>query len=263
MITFEEFLLEKNLGVEYENKVKKIIRKISADFPDIKISRTSGKGAMSAHDTDLVIKIDGKDYNIEIKKDAKAQMGGFSARYDDNEFELTFKEELEDETKELILETLKTKTDDIDKVINWFKKNDPVFKYNKNEGYSMKVSPEKWKEAISKGITKPINVTISYNEKFISQYYNLEKNTYYIQIGELGLFYLDKNPLNLDIPKFKGEIQIEFRAGKSGNKYNKTNDYDYATIALRLQGRMLFKGSSTMTLDNETDVRELFTKLQE
>jgi len=43
----------------------------------------------------------------------------------------------------------------------------------------------------------------------------------------------------------------------------KTNDYDYATIALRLQGRMLFKGSSTMTLDNETDVRELFTKLQE
>lgn len=262
MITFLQYLEEKNAGVEYEERIRKVLRGVSSEFPNIKVARGTGKGALSAHDVDMTLKINNKPYNIEIKKNIKAQMGGISINYDyqKKEFWIKDKVEIDDETKELILETIESKKKDIDNTIEYFRANDPIFKYNKKIGFPLNVSHDIWRMAVDQGIVKNLNEMIKNNEKFISQYYK-NKNVFYIQIGDSGLFYLSKNPLNLDIPQIQGEVNIEFRAGKSGVKLNKTHNYEYSTITLRVIGRAKFKGKSKYSLDDQSNVMKLFSQL--
>ena len=79
-------------------------------------------------------------------------------------------------------------------------------------------------------------------------------------MGGAGLFYLGKNPLNLPVPEFQGEIQVEMRLGYGGSKLSFPTDppTPARSAGLRIQGRMLTKNKSSYNLDNVEDVQKLF-----
>jgi len=253
--TFIQFLNES--GIEYERKVRWTMAKSSASFDSIIVKRSKGKGAFSAHDVDVSLQANGQLYDIEIKKNTKAQMGGISVNYTNGKFDIKKSDSFDDETIKLLMTSIKSKNNDLDKVIDFFRKNDPVFKHNANVGFPLRVSTQAWDEAIKLGHIKTLNNSIKQSSNFINMFYK-SKGIDYIQIGGSGLFYMNDNPLGLNIPKLKGEINVEFRAGKSGVKYNKQHDYEYSTVVLRLQGRLQFKGLSNYSLDNEKQTKELY-----
>ena len=98
------------------------------------------------------------------------------------------------------------------------------------------------------------------NANTIAKAYN-RKGVYYIQIGGLGLFYLGKNPLKLPVPKYDGEVNIEFRLGPSGSKNRKLSDGTLVKVVgagYRCQGRLKTTKKSKYSLDNPESIKELF-----
>lgn len=264
MKSFRQYINEKNnRGIKYEADVKRVMRNATKGRPT-QVTRAKGGGSFSAHDNDMVLRVNKKEYPVEIKADSRSQMGGISINYNYKTKELSIpnnKVDLDDETIELIRESVEEKRKDLDKVIEWFQKNDGVFEHNKNPGFPLRVSQDAWKTAINKGVIKELNQMIKNNTQFIASYYKT-KGVHYIQIGGAGLFYLSSNPLKLDIPKLQGQITLEFRAGKSGVKYNKTHDYEYSTVVLRLQGRLSFKGKSGMTIDTAEGAKKFLDSVE-
>jgi len=80
---------------------------------------------------------------------------------------------------------------------------------------------------------------------------------------------MGKNPLNLPVPEFNGEIQVEVRIGYAGdssgstskaftNKAGSKDIIEARRAELRCIGRMLTRSKSPYSLDNMNDVKELF-----
>ena len=64
--------------------------------------------------------------------------------------------------------------------------------------------------------------------------YYAAKNTYYIQIGDYGMYYLAANPANLPVPQFNPSLKIRIRTKRSGSY--PLNNYRFTT-ALQITGR--------------------------
>jgi hypothetical protein len=226
------------LGFAYENEVIEAL-KIAGIAGNI----TEGAGA-SATGADADFVVGGKRYLLEVKKDADAQMGGTSVRYDNGEFEIV-SESVDKSTTALIVSALSSKVVHIERLLAAI------------GGHKFPTTCDKhtWTVAKEKGLLKPINTKIKKNAQFIIDHYK-DKGIDYIQIGGSGLFYLDKNPANLPIPKLQGEIDIELRAGRSGSSLNAAGVRRVSGL-LRAQARLKFKGKSPVSLDNEIGISRL------
>ena len=226
------------LGFAYENEVIEAL-KIAGIAGNI----TEGAGA-SATGADADFVVGGKRYLLEVKKDADAQMGGTSVRYDNGEFEIV-SESVDKSTTALIVSALSSKVVHIERLLAAI------------GGHKFPTTCDKhtWTVAKEKGLLKPINTKIKKNAQFIIDHYK-DKGIDYIQIGGSGLFYLDKNPANLPIPKLQGEIDIELRAGRSGSTLNVAGVRRVSGL-LRAQARLKFKGKSPVSLDNEIGISRL------
>ena len=202
-----------------------------------------GAGASAAAaDADFVV--DGKRYLLEIKKDADAQMGGTSVRYNRGEFEIV-SDSVDASTASLIIAALKSKAIDIDFLLTAIGA----------EKFPTTCTKEEWTAAKDKGLLQPINSKVKKDTSFIINHYK-SKGIDYVQIGGSGLFYLDKNPANLPIPKLDGEIEIELRAGRSGSSLNAAGEKRVSGL-LRAQARLKFKGESPITLDSQIGISHL------
>ncbi|TRZ50830.1 MAG: hypothetical protein D4S01_05940, partial [Dehalococcoidia bacterium] len=95
-------------------------------------------------------------------------------------------------------------------------------------------------------------------EKYITNLYNA-KEVYYIQVGGAGLFYMGSDPLNLGVPEFSGQVDVEIRLGFSGNKLS-FHTTPARRAELRCIGRMKTQSKSPYTLDTTRDVKKLFNK---
>ena len=226
------------LGFAYENEVIEAL-KIAGIAGNI----TEGAGA-SATGADADFVVGGKRYLLEVKKDADAQMGGTSVRYNNGEFEIV-SESVDKSTTALIVSALSSKVVHIERLLAAI------------GGHKFPTTCDKhtWTVAKEKGLLKPINTKIKKNAQFIIDHYK-DKGIDYIQIGGSGLFYLDKNPANLPIPKLQGEIDIELRAGRSGSTLNAAGVRRVSGL-LRAQARLKFKGKSPVSLDNEIGISRL------
>ena len=80
---------------------------------------------------------------------------------------------------------------------------------------------------------------------------------------------MGKNPLNLPVPAFQGEINVEFRIGYAGDtkgsisrSFSKKTGSEEIIQArraeLRCIGRMITKSKSKYSLDNIEDIQSLF-----
>ena len=187
-------------------------------------------------------------------------MGGGSFRYDMATGIFTPAKELDPEDLELLLSAAKEKVSDINNYIKAARQIEPK-DYHKNiSGIPLKISVEGRAKLKKDGLLAKINKNVKTSTNFIIRHYN-KKGVYYINVGRAGLFHMGKNPLRLDIPELKGEIQVEMRLGFGGGKLKfptSPEPTDARSAGLRLQGRLKTKGKSKYNLDNVEDIRKLF-----
>lgn len=203
----------------------------------------------NAHLPDLDIQYNNFSHLFEIKSNWITQMGGTSIKGNKDNWNVV-NEKYWSITKEKILEETKNKQQDIEQAIQFFNKKNLPFTCEKSL----------WKEAVNQKILMSLNNKTSYNEKFITDHYS-NNGVEYIEIGGLGLYYLNNNPLNLDIPQFKCSTKIEFRLSRSGSAKDKNNK-EMVSVSYRVQARLSEKpNKSPLSLDNVEDCKKLIIKI--
>lgn len=257
---FDTFVDEKASigGLEYEKKISSVLQQILPQFKDQAkfVSLDCGTAGFCAFGVDLELDILGNNFNVEIKQSQKAQMGGTSVRYnpDTDSAEIVNAGSIDEESKPYFIEAVKSKKDEIIRWVDTVRKQPPP-ELHANIPYRFPVSgvtKEAWQAAVSSGDLKALNEKVRFeNTNLIAAAYN-KKNVFYIQIGGAGLFYLNKNPYNLPVPKFEGEIDIEFRLGPAGSKLRNIGGKEYKVVSAtyRCQGRLKTTIKSSLSLDN-------------
>ena len=246
-------------GLNYENSVLKAVRQTLKKYKGYVrvLDDELGTAGFSNVGVDLELEIAGKLFAVEIKQNANAQMGGTSIYYDleSDQAYLVKPEATEEEIQQLFIDVTKSKKEDFIKFIKRLKKYSPApYKQRiKNSIPLGSVLVDAWDKAKKDGLLKSLNDKIRFdNTDLIAKHYN-KKGVYYIQIGGAGLFYLIKNPLNLPVPKFEGEIEIELRMGRGGS-----GGKPVASSGYRVQGRLKTAIESPLSLDNPADVATIF-----
>jgi len=232
-------------GHEYENK-------IISSLKEAKISGNILEGAGSkASSADADMNIFGKIFNVEVKLNSDAQMGGSSIRFDESKgFSLATT--LDKNVEELLLTIIESKRSDIEKLITFIREQPNELSGPKKFPISCKKST--WEKAQKNNLL--INARVPLNAEFISEHYS-KKDINYIQIGGAGLFYMKSNPAKLPIPKLEGNIEIEIRTGRSGSKKLKNLEERVIAAGIRIQGRLKTKNKSPYTLDDPESIRQL------
>lgn len=238
-------------GFEYEGTVIKAIKRAGL-IGNIK----SGAGA-SAAAADADIKINDQIYNIEVKLDRNAQMGGSSVRFGPGGISLV--KPMEPDTQEILTSAIASKADELNKMIGFVSKQPPVAINKKVSGFPLACTKIAWEKAASKNLL--VNTRFRHNTDFIAKHY-AKKGIYYIQIGGAGLFYMAGNPANLPIPKLSGEINIEIRSARSGSR-PLASGIEVVGGGIRVQARLKTKGKSPYTADDPKSLLAMVTAMKQ
>ena len=224
-------------------------------FDSIKAAGASGKmthtAGFDANLPDADITVNGEVYNVEVKMDATAQMGGGSVAYRDGQFQATghdseamqpVAQELNDSPTAVDLASA------IDKLAKFLSRGAG----KKITGFPMTgFLKTSWDKAVKAGLLVPINTKIESSIDFIASHY-AKKGTHYIQIGGSGLFFLSDNPADLPVPKLTGSVLLEIRAARAGSGGHPT-----AGAGLRVQPRLKITGKSPYTLDDPESIKAM------
>ena len=192
---------------------------------------------------------------MEIKMNAKAQMGGTSIKYERDEDEVfgAFPNrsidrldmgKISEDDREIFQKALQPMLKHMDNFIEYVK-NLPDPMYKDVEGFPIKIKVSDWKKLVADGILVPLNKKIKFGAKFIRDHYQ-KKNVDYIQIGGVGLLHTGNDPLKLGVPMIDGEINVEMRLGAAGSGGKPTKSANY-----RVQGRLVMATiKSNINLDD-------------
>lgn len=166
---------------------------------------------------------DGREYKIEYKLDLKADLGQASLSYESGRWVITGKNTPESlEIQELM------RAAGAEKLINsqqgWGKRIPNKYKIT-NRKVNKKEATEDYRNFPNK--------YLDVSKGAVNSYY-AAKDTYYIQIGGLGFYYMASNPANLDVPKFNPYIRIRFRLKAGGSGLGGIDYYNYRfSVALQ------------------------------
>lgn len=231
-------------GFDYEKKVIACLKQAQING---NISEPAGS---SSHGPDADFMISGGLYNLEIKLDSNAQMGGTSVDITGEHGGYKIHSPVDDSGLEkAILESVKYNWADIQALLSFIGDIEDTHVRK----FPLRCKKSTWTEAARQKFL--INDTIPFDTSFICKHY-AKKNTNYIQIGGAGLFYMQENPAGLPIPKLQGQIVIEMRSGRSGSKLLASGER-MVGAGLRLQGRLKTDNKSPYTLDNVESINEL------
>ena len=234
-------------GFEYEQKVIDAIA-----VAGISGELTKAAGASSAQG-DADFRLNGQTYLVEVKLDKNAQMGGSSVRYQKGSKEFELLTPVEPEIHSMIIEAVKTRTTELDILIEYF-----AAKWDTEiTGFPASCSKQVWTQAAANGLL--VNAKIHTDVSFIARHYKT-KGVDYIQIGKSGLFYLEDNPANLPVPKLEGDVRVEIRTARAGSKMAKKTGVRMVGSGIRVQGRLRTKNKSPYTLDCPKSIREMLAK---
>tara|TARA_B100001057_G_scaffold447100_1_gene486316 strand:+ start:2608 stop:9120 length:6513 start_codon:yes stop_codon:yes gene_type:complete len=202
----------KNRGIQYEKYVNKVIKALSLDNVSVELL-----GGNNPNNPDLKLKIGNTNINIELKLNAKAQMGSFTIRPDGSfsvpgienlDVGKQIKKQINSKEYKNALKNFNRRGVELGgKIINGQLKGPrDVFIQLQNEGLQSKLN---------------INNIIG-NEEVVNIIYN-QKEIYTIEIGDKGLLYLGENKYNVqNLPKLEGEVKIYVRRVRTGKGDNKT-----------------------------------------
>lgn len=181
--------------------------------------RPAGSDA-SAPDAKFIYK--GKPYNLELKLDLKADYGQGSLDYVNGQWMLggaktKSAQEMRSLLRSVGIENFANK--------KWGPKGAP----NKGTKDPKTIT----KEDVASDYRRFKDEFLAIGSSALHSYY-ASKNTYYIQIGGYGMYYMAQNPAQLDIPQFNPNLRIRIRLKRGGS----TPIYNYRfTTALQIVGR--------------------------
>jgi hypothetical protein len=222
-----------NKGFKYEKDIYDLLKRnnfIAQGFDDSCIA-----GSSNIH-PDLVININGKDINTEIKLNSKAQAGGTSARYQNGVFSLV--KDISGVNKEDIYDLLEVKKNDIENMLEFHNSSSIPFTTTK----------DLWTKSVLNGLLSRINCHIDCDSSFIENHY-VNKKIYYIHIGGKGLYYMNEDIASLGVPRFTGKTKLEIRLTRNGSKIN-SKGIRTCSASLRIQSRILEINNSPYSLEN-------------
>lgn len=249
-------------GLQYEKTVVSSVKHAISNFSDqIKFLKLDcGSAGFCRFSVDLEMIVGQHPFNVEIKQNTKAQMGGTSVRYKDDKAELVDVDRIDEVARGLIISAVQTKGTDIHKFFEFISKQDPVEinrQVNEKRSIPFVCTRNAWDAAKSSGLLKSLNAVVNFdNVDAITRGYN-KKGVFYIQIGGAGLFYMNKNPLDLPIPQFEGSCQIRLRVARGETRTLK-NGANVVTGQYRAIANLLTKVSSSYSLDNPQQAEEVF-----
>ncbi len=174
-----------NKGDEYEDKITKILKYKKILPKDYKRAGASDK-------TDINFEYDDKKYNIEIKADKNADYGQKFLNWEKNCWTWVKDDNVTKMYKSMNI------------IENYIDKNFKPIRYSKDK----LLITEKDKKYDQDHFEKP-DIELPLNTLF--EYY-AEKNCYYMQLENYGLYHLKNDINNLGVPKFDGRISLRLRA---------------------------------------------------
>jgi hypothetical protein len=248
-------------GLEYERSVASTVRHAISNFSDqITTPKLDcGSAGFCRFSIDLELIVGKHPFNIEIKQNTKAQMGGTSVRYQNQKAEIVDVDRIDLVARELIIKSVQSKGPEINDYLEYIGKQKPIA-FNRQVIEKRTIpficTRNAWDAAKSKGLLKKLNAYFDFdNVDAITRGYN-KKGVYYIQIGGAGLFYMNKNPLKLPIPEFEGTCQIRARLARGSTL--ERNGYEVVYGQYRAIANLLTKVSSPYSLDNPDQTQKLF-----
>jgi hypothetical protein len=207
-----------NKGFLYEEKINSLLKKNKLQSPSF-----TGAGS-DPNAPDAEITIEGKDYKVEVKLDTKVDFGQGSLDYDLKK-------------KKWILGGAKTGSAE---QMREFLTAVGVLKIVNKEWPK---TPRKF--TVSPKFYTPEDVKYDYSnfkDKFVnipgnavSNYYN-SKKTYYIQIGQSGLYYMGSDPAKIGCPQFTLGLKLRIRLKRGGS--NPIYNYRFTTAIQALSGTL-------------------------
>ena len=248
-------------GLAYERDVHAALK--AAKVPDLfagpKPAAYSNQG-----EGDIEATYKNEKFNIEVKLNKNAQMGGTSIRIDaDNDtYVLVTPDAVDDDAIPFFMETAKLQEKAVKDYMAFVRKQEPL-EFHKDKANVVpfgSITKSAWVAAQQAGLLKQLNAVISFEDaKNIAKIYN-RKNVYYIEIGKAGLFYLGSNPLKLNVPEFRGSVNIEFRLRPSGSRNRKIGDETIRVVSATYSciGRLKTKIKSPYSLSKIEDIETLF-----
>jgi hypothetical protein len=251
-----------NKGLTYEATVKRAVTRAAKDIKDLNVSSIVGGGNQNDI-ADLLINYKKVRYGIEIKLDSRAPLGNPAViDYYHNQSKFVVKDTSKDASldpaaSKFIIDAMGKKRSSYAAFINYVQKSAPQEYHQTVNGFPVQCVKDTWDAAKSGNLLKDLNNSLRYDMSIVSTYY-ASKNTYYIQIGGAGFFYLSKNPMNLPIPQLRGEVVIEVRAKSRGAKPRVGLGITVVTGVLVAIPRLMTKNVSPYSLDNPDDVKTLF-----
>jgi len=257
-------------GLEYESAVVKSVQQAIPHFADrVKFTNLNfATAGYSSVGIDLELQVNGAPFNIEIKKNKDAQMGGTSIRYNPSTdlAEIVNSDTIDDEAQPYFLNAVHSKKQAIINYIEFVQKQEPVEMHSRIDSFPIgAITSKAWNNAKSAGLLAALGEKVSFNDtSIITKAYNLKK-VYYIQIGGAGLFYLNENPYDLPVPKFEGHIQIEFRLGRNGGVVKKIGNETIKILnaGYRCQGRLKTNIKSSLSLDNPAEAFQILAYIDD
>jgi hypothetical protein len=190
-----------NKGFAYENKINAALRKAGAQQANFKPAGADSNAA------DAELRISGKDYKVEIKLDTKVDFGQGSLDYD-----LKKKKWILGGAKTASAEQMREFLEAIDvpAIVNmkWGSKGPPKKFTVPTSEYTKADVDFDYKNFKDEFVPIPNTA--------VANYYN-SKDTYYIQIGSSGFYYMGSNPAKIKCPEFNLKLKLRIRIKRGGS----------------------------------------------
>lgn len=195
-----------NKGIAYENKINNLLKEHK-----IQDENFHGAGSDSnAPDAEIII-ANGK-YKVEVKLNLKVDFGQGSLDYDANVGKWTLGGSDTESAEQMRKFLTQIK---VPELVNeaWGSFGQPK-KFTVPLGLYQKSDVDHDYENFKNHFTD-----VPYNS--VADYYN-SKNTYYIQIGKFGFYFMGQDIGNIGVPEFKPELRLRVRIkrGRSKPIYN-------------------------------------------
>lgn len=239
-------------GFVYENTVLEEIKK--AGLQGLIVENAGA----NANKPDADFKINNNIFNLEVKLNSDAQMGGASIIYNKSNNQFSFSTSLpNDEIESVILEAIKTKEVELINLINFVVSEEKNIEVQSK--FPFHCSKETWEKAQKNNFL--VNVKIPCSIDFLRHHLS-KKNIDYIQIGGKGIYWIKNNSANLPVDQLDGTFTVEIRTGRSGSKKSPKGDFRVVTGAIRVQGRLeISNKKSDYSFDDSESIKELLKNL--
>jgi len=203
-------------GFIYESKIHNKLKSKKLVPPNF---RPAGSDANAP---DAMFIKDGTPYKLEIKLDLKADYGQSTLDYINGKWVLGGSQNAAAEEMRELLRAV-----GIEKFTNtkWGPKGPPNKGTKDNKSFTQ--------EMVKSDYARFTDAFLPIQSSALWSYYG-SKQTYYIQVGGYGMYYMASNPAGLDIPQFNAGLRIRIRLKRGGS----TPIYNYRfTTALQVTSR--------------------------